>query len=80
MIRSQREKSPRPRPGAATIFGATPKGWFGGEAPPWVGELEGAGLCPAPSWGEFERGGLPPFHQTCRAVDPLDMSSWTGER
>lgn len=41
MIRSQREKSPRPQPGAATIFGATPKGWFGGEAPPWVGELDG---------------------------------------
>ncbi len=26
------------------------------------GEFEGAGPCPAPSWGEFERGGLPPFH------------------
>lgn len=26
------------------------------------GEFEGAGLCPDPSWGEFERGGSPPFH------------------
>ena len=39
--------------------------------PLWVGVFEGAGLRPAPSWGESREGRLAPLSQDARPVDPV---------
>ena len=77
-------KSEREEPAAPTrgrdIIQRNAKGEVWRGLPSMGRELEGAGRSPAPSWGEFERGGLPPFHKPCRAVDPVGMAITTGEK
>ena len=59
-------KSEREEPAAPTrgrdIIQRNAKGEVWRGLPSMGRELEGAGRSPAPSWGEFERGGLPPTH------------------